>query len=197
MADADEIESKFVVTAFAPLREALLAAAGVRLSRVFEENIVFDTPDRRLRGRDVLLRLRRDGEGRVTLKLPSKNATASGIKIRHEIETTVADAAAMEAIFAGLGYTPALRYEKVRETWSLGDAHICLDRLPFGRFVEIEGTPAAIAAAAGHLGLSMREASSLTYHALYQNHLAQCGLPACDSFVFSPETRGDILADLS
>ncbi|EFL49179.1 adenylyl cyclase CyaB [Solidesulfovibrio fructosivorans JJ]] len=197
MSDADEIETKFAVTAFAPMREALAKAGGVRLSRVFEENIVFDTPDRALRHRDVLLRLRRDGEGRVTLKLPSETAVGSGIKVRREIETRVADPAVMESIFCALGYAPALRYEKIRETWQVGETHVCLDRLPFGRYLEIEGPAGTIAAVAEILGLSMADAIPLTYHALYQAHLAACGLPACDSFVFGPDERASVLSDLS
>lgn len=197
MSDADEMESKFAVAAFEPVRAALRAVGGVRLSRVFEENVVFDTPDRELRRRDILLRLRRDGEGRVTLKLPSETAAASGIKIRRELETRIDDPAVLEAIFANLGYTPALRYEKVRETWQVGDTHVCLDRLPFGRFLEIEGPAAAIPEVAAALGHNMAEAMSLTYHALYQAHLEKCGLPPADSFVFSPGERRGILADLS
>jgi len=197
LSDADEIETKFAVTAFAPVREKLEKAGGVRLSRVFEENIVFDTPGRELRRRDVLLRLRRDGEGRVTLKLPSETAAAAGIKVRRELETRVADPAVMESIFCALGYTPALRYEKVRETWQVGETHVCLDRLPFGRYLEIEGPAVAIAAVAENLGLAMAEAIPLTYHALYQAHLAACVLPACDSFVFGPDERAGVLSDLS
>lgn len=197
MSDAAEIESKFAVTDFAPVRLALTAAGGERLSRRFEENVVFDTPDGRLRREDILLRLRRDGRGRVTLKLPAERADNPAIKIRREIETVVEDPAALEAVFTHLGYVPSLRYEKVRETWRLGAVLVCLDKLPFGHFLEIEGAATAIAAAAASLGLSMDEATAKTYHALYQDHLAACGLPPADSFVFAPETRQALLAALS
>ncbi|WP_428558428.1 MAG: class IV adenylate cyclase [Solidesulfovibrio sp. DCME] len=195
MSDTAEIESKFAVDGFAPVRAALAAAGGERLSRWFEENIVLDTADGDLRRRDILLRLRRDAAGKVTLKLPAAVPGNPAIKIRREIETGVGDLAALEAIFAALGYLPRLRYEKVRETWRLGPVLVCLDRLPYGRFVEIEGPAPDIAAAAASLGLSMAAATAKTYHDLYQDHLAASGLPPADSFVFTPQGRREALAE--
>ena len=109
----------------------------------------------------------------------------------------MADLAALEALFEHLGYRPFLRYEKVRETWRVDAALVCLDELPFGRFLEIEGAAGTIPALAGQLGLSMEQALSQTYHALYQEHLRACGLPPADSFVFPAEMRRKILADLA
>lgn len=197
MSDTAEIESKFAVAGFGPARQALAAAGGRRLSRCFEENVVLDTPEGDLRRQGKLLRLRRDGQGRVTFKLPAENPGDAAIKTRREIESEVADLDALEAIFGTLGYAPRLRYEKVRETWALGPAHICLDELPFGLFIEIEAPAEAIAATAAALGLSMAEASSKTYHDLYQDHLAANGRPPADSFVFAPEARRAVLASLA
>jgi predicted adenylyl cyclase CyaB len=56
-----------------------------------------------------------------------------------EEETDVADPEAMEAILEALGFTPALVYEKRRQTWRLGKTEIVIDVLPFGLFMEIEG----------------------------------------------------------
>ena len=197
MAAGNEIESKFAVQSFDAIREGLAGMGGVRLSRCFEENVVLDTPDAALRRRDVLLRLRRDASGRVTLKLPSQASPEAGIKIRREVETEVGDLAALEAIFAHLGYTPFLRYEKVRETWRADGMLVCLDLLPFGRYVEIEGTAEGIPELACRLGFSMEQAMSDTYHALHQAYRRAQGLPPENSFVFPPETRRQLLFDLS
>lgn len=196
MSVADEIETKFAVASFELVRRALDRAGGERLSRLFEENVVLDTPDGALRRRGALLRLRRDGAGKVTLKLPAEVPRARGLKVRREMETEVADVAAMEAIFAALGYGEAMRYEKVRETWRLEGALVCLDELPFGLFLEIEGTAEAIPRLAARLGLSMDQAMDLTYHDLHQVHCRRAGLPPSDSFVFPPEVRRAILARL-
>lgn len=192
-----EIETKFAVADFAPVRDALGRAAARRLSRVFEENIVLDTPAGDLRRRGMLLRLRRDAAGRMTLKLPAETAAGAGLKVRQELETGVADVTVLETIFGHLGYRPSLRYEKVRETWRLGDVEVCLDRLPFGRYLEIEGPAAAIPEAASVLGLSMEDALTATYHDLYQAYRVAQGLPPADSFVFSPAERRELLAALA
>lgn len=193
---AVEIESKFALETFGPVREALLRAGARRQSRVFEENLVLDTPEGTLRRRGMLLRLRRDAAGRLTLKLPAETAEVAGLKVRQELETEIADLDVLEAVLAHLGYRPALRYEKLRETWLLGETHICLDVLPFGRYLEIEGSAASIPEVAVRLGLSMTQALSATYHELYQAHLSACGLPPADSFVFAPAERRTMLAAL-
>jgi len=192
-----EIETKFAVTDFAPVREALGRSAGRRLSCVFEENLVLDTPAGDLRRQGMLLRLRRDGAGRITLKLPATASAGAGFKVRQEFETGVADVSVLETILGHLGYRPALRYEKVRETWRVGEVEVCLDRLPFGRFLEIEGPAAALPDMAVRLGLSMEDALTATYHDLYQAHRTALGLPPGESFVFSPEDRRELLAALA
>lgn len=196
MSIADEIETKFAVKSFSLMRRSLVTIGGVRLSRRFEENVVLDDEAATLRGRDVLLRIRRDAVCKVTVKLPAEAPGHSGLKIRREIETEVADPVALEAIFAALGYVPFLRYEKVRETWQAGDALVCLDELPFGRYLEIEGPAASIPLLAGRLGLSMTQALPDTYHELHQASRRERGLPPEMSFVFPPDARRKILADL-
>lgn len=192
-----EIETKFAVEAFAPIRTALCRVGGERISCVFEENIVLDTPEGALRQRGMLLRLRRDAAGRITLKLPVAASAGKGLKVRQELETGVGDVAVVETILAHLGYVPALRYEKVRETWHLPDVEVCLDLLPFGRYLEIEGRAEAIAPTAASMSLSMDAALTATYHDLYQQYLRAQGLPPGDSFVFSPDARRDALAALA
>lgn len=183
-----EIEVKFPVTDFSVLRCSLQRRGALFLTRLFERNVVFDSPDGVLRARGALLRLRRDNAARLTLKLPSPGGH-EGFKVRREIETTVGDFDHTASIFTHLGYTETMRYEKLRETWRHCDALVCLDELPFGLFVEIEGAPDAIAYTAGDIGLDMADASTASYHDLHLAHLDARGLPRRDSFEFSPEER--------
>lgn len=184
-----EIEVKFPVADFSGLRSALQRKGALFLNRLFERNVVFDSPDGALRARGALLRLRRDDASRLTLKLPNPGGGHEGFKVRREIETTVGDFEQTASIFSLLGYNESLRYEKLRETWRHCDALVCLDELPFGLFVEIEGTPDSIAYTAGDVGLDMEDASTASYHDLYLAHLDAHGLPRQDSFVFPPEER--------
>ncbi len=197
MSMGDEIETKFAVNSFAPVRAALAAAGGLLLSRRFEENVVLDDAAGSLRARDVLLRLRRDAACKVTVKTPVEAPGRPGLKVRREIETEVADPAAMEAAFAVLGFSPFLRYEKIRETWQAGACLVCLDELPFGLYLEIEGPAEAIAPLAGRLGLSMEQALTETYHELHQQYRRRRNLPPETSFVFPPAARRRLLAELA
>jgi adenylate cyclase class 2 len=107
----------------------------------FEENTLF-TGDALPRERCVL-RLRRVN-GKATLTFKQRIPSGDFIKHQQEDETTVGDADAMEAILDSLGLTPRLVYEKRRATFRLGGAEIVVDELPFGLFMEIEGTEAEI-----------------------------------------------------
>jgi adenylate cyclase class 2 len=85
------------------------------------------------------LRLRRvNGEAILTFKerIPSR----STIKHQKENETHVKNADATDAILRGIGFTPALVYEKRRTRWDVGKAKVVLDELPYGLFMEIEAS---------------------------------------------------------
>ncbi len=179
------------------VRRSLHQAGGERQGRAFEANEVFDDAAGSLRAGGILLRLRQESGvagGLLTLKLPAPGP--AGLKTREERETRVEDPDALRAVLEGLGYRVLLRYEKMRETWLLAGCHVCLDHLPFGDFVELEGEPAAIAAVRRALGLAGHPASDRNYHALFREHLEQRGLPAQDSFVFAAPEREALLASL-
>ncbi|HMJ25978.1 MAG TPA: class IV adenylate cyclase [Pyrinomonadaceae bacterium] len=161
-----EIEKKYRLTK--KQREAILD----RLRRLgaspgdleFEENTIYRGGRLDLGG--CALRLRRvNGRARLTFKqrFPSKTA----IKHQREEETEVADADVMAAILRSLEFRPALVYEKRRTRWQLGKAEIALDELPFGLFMEIEGSEKEIARVenlleAGSLPAVMETYPSLT-----------------------------------
>ena len=171
---AREIEAKFRLEHVAALRERLAGLGGQRVSAVHETNVLLDTPARQLQGRGCGLRIRvaqvgnEPGRRRVTLTYKGPrdpDLRDRGIKTREEIETDVADDACLIALFAQLGFAPALRYEKRRETWRLGGAEVVLDELPqLGWFAEIEAPDAgAIESACVQLGLDRAAAVTETY----------------------------------
>ena len=164
-----EVEKKFRLTK--RQRDAVLKRlpeVGAELEREdFEENTLFG--GEMLETATCVLRLRRT-EGRATLTYKKSIPGVSSIKQRREEETVVADPEAMEAILVALGFTPALVYEKRRQTWRLGKAEIVIDVLPFGLFMEIEGRVTDIKAAERKLGLKGLKAESATYPQLTQKH---------------------------
>lgn len=151
-----EIELKFFIADPAELARRL-ADRHARLtgSRVFEYNVRYETADETLLKRRCLLRLRKDRTATLTFKAPPAQAD-DRFKVYRELEVEVSDFDTMDAILAALGFFRRQVYEKWRETWHLNGATLCLDTLPFGTFLEIEGQPAAITAAMADLGLSWK-----------------------------------------
>ena len=190
-----EIEVKFLDADHADLRQRLARLGAQSVGRWFEANVVFDDATRSLKASGTLLRLReRSGRVVLTLKCASAVQVSDTAKICDEHETDVADAASMRHILAGLGLNPALRYEKVREKWLVLGCEVCLDILPFGDFVEIEGSEEDIAACAKALELHSDQASTATYHDLNRQHRESCGLPPEESFVFDDAVKSRLLA---
>jgi adenylate cyclase class 2 len=157
-----EVEKKFRLTK--RQRDAVLKRlplVGAELEgEEFEENTLFN--GKALELGSCVLRLRRV-KGKATLTYKKSLPSTSSFKQRREEETLVEDPEAMEAILLALGYTPALVYEKRRQTWRLANTEIVIDVLPFGLFMEIEGRVTDIRAVERKLGLKGLKAESATY----------------------------------
>jgi adenylate cyclase class 2 len=162
---------------------ALLRGAGFRLltRRRHEYNIVFDTPGGRLRREGSLLRLRRAGRlATLTFKGPASRIGA--YKSREELEVAVADFGAAEAILTRMGFRPAFRYEKFRTTFRSADGRglAMLDETPIGDYLELEGEPRWIDAAAQGLGFGVTNYITDTYAGLYAFFRRRAGIASAD-----------------
>ena len=135
--DYKEREIKLYIKDLPALAERLRLCGGELVQpRVYEKNIRLDTADAKLQQERKLLRLRQDDQVWVTFK---ENAhLEDGVITRTEIEFGATDLDAVQKLFAGLGYYPAIVYEKYRRTYRLGDVLVMLDELPIGNFIEIE-----------------------------------------------------------
>ena len=139
-----ETEIKFRLTDLAALA-GRLQSAGFRLEtpRSFESNVLYDTPDRQLRARTEILRIR-SYAGRWTLthkRLPDVPALA---KTRHkhriETETGIANGDALAEFFLPW---PRLRLP-LREMAHGVDrwrGPLRFDETPIGDYAELEGPP--------------------------------------------------------
>ncbi|MDE1161808.1 MAG: class IV adenylate cyclase [Acidobacteriaceae bacterium] len=178
---AAEIELKFTVadvTGFAAKAES----AGFTLvtPRLFESNTLYDTPDRTLRHRTELLRIRQYGE-RCTLthkRVPDHVDPASRFKTRVETETIVSDGEALAEVFTRLGYGPVFRYEKYRTEWDAEDGHLVLDETPIGVWAELEGRPEWIEAMLERLHVDNDACSTSSYGSLFLAWKKETGSPA-------------------
>ncbi len=167
---AVETEIKFPVRDPGDLG-ARLEAAGFHLDtpRAFESNILYDSPDRQMRSRTEILRIRTYA-GRCTLthkRLPDKGPAEDRHKHRIETETEVADWKALAEVFRSLGLVEAFRYEKWRAEWSDGEGHCVVDETPIGNYAELEGPAEWIDRAAKKLGVSPSDYLTLSYGRLF------------------------------
>lgn len=140
-----EVEVKFLLAEPTAVRERILqVGAELTKPRVYERNVRFDTPDNALLSRLELLRLREDTAVTLTFKGPAAADLTSEAKVREEIETQVENFEQMALILERLGFAPQQVYEKYRETFHLHGVDLVLDELPYGTFLELEGSEQAI-----------------------------------------------------
>jgi adenylate cyclase class 2 len=181
-----EIEVKLRVRSAAAARRLLRRTGfGVVRRRVFETNVLLDNPARDLLAGRSLLRVRRSGGQSL---LTYKGAPASGRhKSREELETPVGRPDELEAILGRLGFAPVFRYEKFRTEYRRGrqPGLVTLDETPIGVFLELEGAPAWIDAAARALGFTERDYILASYAALYCEHCRDRGTEP-GNMLFSP-----------
>jgi adenylate cyclase class 2 len=129
--------------------------------RVFERNNRYDSVDGLVGARGQVLRLRQDSRARLTFKEPG--TSVDGVVSRYEAEVEVSDFDTIDQILMRLGYVTTMVYEKYRTTWHLGSCEVVLDELPFGNFVEIEGSYSAIMGALETLNLADAPRIKMSY----------------------------------
>ena len=167
-------------------RRLELVDAVLRAPRHFEENYVFDFPDRRLRARGCLLRVRVTATQSVlTYKGPAE--PGGPFKSREELETTVANAAEIVTILKHLGLKVWFRYQKFREEYTLTvkeypepEVHVALDQTPLGFYAELEGSPQCIRALAARMGFNEGEFIRDSYYSLYLRSCERSGVDPGD-----------------
>jgi adenylate cyclase class 2 len=177
-----EIEVKISVPDAAAIR-AFLRRTGFRVHkpRIFEQNLVLDDAQGSLKARNLLLRLRTAGK---TITCTFKNKEIMGIhKRREEREFHLDDLSEGLAVFEGLGYAPAWKYEKYRtefvrdqEGGEPEPGVVTLDETPIGVFMELEGPARWIDRTAKELGFSRRDYITASYGRLFLNWCKEYGI---------------------
>jgi adenylate cyclase class 2 len=177
---APEIELKFAVDDVDRF-SARVRSLDLKLltPRTFEANTLYDTPERDLRVRRQVLRLR-DYAGRsvVTHKRVAQNDADARYKVRIETESAIEDPAALAEIFAQLGYKPVFRYEKYRTEWDAGAGHVLLDETPIGTYAELEGPPEWIESMREQLGVRPEQCTTESYGMLFLDWKGRMHSPA-------------------
>lgn len=174
-----EIEVKFFLADPERTRNRLMRTGAESSGRFFEHNICFENATGGLRKNESLLRLRRDAKATLTYKT-SPLAADADFKVLTEREVEVGDFEAMLDILQAIGFYPSQVYEKYRETFSLGPATVCLDSMPFGEFLEIEGDKSEIIRIARQLELHWPRRILLNYRTMFHLIKGALCLPFTD-----------------
>ena len=167
---AIEIEKKYRLTQvqFAKIKETLEDLEAEYIGEDFEENLIYGGGI--LQEINAVLRIRKTGSKKI-LTFKKRMVGSSGIKEQIEHETEVENDSEMRKIIGYLGFELRLVYEKRRKKWKLKNTEVVLDELPFGLFMEIEGSAEEIREAE----LILEAEDFQTEHKTYPNLTAESG----------------------
>lgn len=175
-----EIEIKFYISALSRMRQAIHEMGCIPSGRALEVNTRYDDRFNSLLKKGALLRLRKTaGKNILTYKSIPENADRR-FKVFHESEITVSDFAITGQILNSLGFQVKQIYEKWRESFTFKGNHLCLDEMPFGIFLEIEGNPEGVQSIAARLGLGWDERILLNYLEIFNRLKERLDLPFTD-----------------
>lgn len=166
----------------APKARALLRRHGFRViePRVFEQNLVLDDDRNSLRESGKLLRVRGAGKKiTCTFKGPDQPGRH---KRRVENEFSASDLDACLAVFAGIGFREAFRYEKYRTEFARpGEPGIAtLDETPIGVYMELEGPARWVDRIAKAMGFTPDAYITASYGELYNEWCEARGIRPTD-----------------
>lgn len=162
-----EIEVKFFLEDMDFFREKLISQGFQKRERVLETNLRFEDSEYSLIRHRRLLRLRKDIAAKLTFKSDPSDVDKD-FKVHREIEVLVNDFDRMKQILELLGFHQEQVYEKYRETFICGTTQFCMDTMPYGDFLEIEGEKKDIIRFVSILGLSWERRILYNYLAMFE-----------------------------
>lgn len=169
-----ETEVKFKIDSISEMKQKLQAIKAIFVARVFENTLRFDDAQKSLLRIGANLRLREGITTELTFK--AKPDTTKGVRSSKKLTVEISDLDTMKAILEHLHYTVCQRFQKKREYWQYKDIIICIDTLPMGLFLEIEGTEKDIAKVARLLNLDFNQRILKHYGELWEEYCKSHGI---------------------
>lgn len=156
-----ELELKAVVADLDACRTRLLQSGAVLREAGKLRDLRYDTEDRALRARDVVLRVREFVEPtsrRASLDWKGAAAFDSPYKAREEVTLGISDATAAAQILERAGFVVSFEIERDIEVFDIHGATVRFERYArMDTLVEVEGAPNAIEQAIHALGIPRAE----------------------------------------
>jgi adenylate cyclase, class 2 len=170
-----EVEVKLYTPDLSVIQQSLdKLDANITIPRVYERNIRYENATQSFTEQGIVLRMRQDNDARLTYK--TGEMIKNGIVSRYEAEVVVSDFDTMSTILGQLGFVPHMIYEKYRTTYTLDDAEIVLDEMPYGNFTEIEADINTIEHLITQLGLTDYRRITSSYTQIFDFMKSQQGL---------------------
>ena len=184
-----EKEIKVKVANYKDLLERLLRDGAFILNKSKEKTFRLYTPNMDLEKRGVFLRVRSGSKNTITMK--EKIGEDKNVRSRKETEFEINDVDKMAYIFEKLGFTYIRIMEKYRVNLQYKGAVLSLDEMPFGMFLEIEGTEEQIETITTELGYSANDKVLGTYWDVFEEYQKENNLTG-ENIVF-PENYKSLL----
>jgi len=180
-----EVEYKFKIEDKSALIALLDRKALNKKSREYQNNVMFDNPQKLMQVTDGRVRVRTSGESgnkTLTYKKPLPAENGAKMEIEYEIEFTDINSQ-IEKILEAMEFTPKTSYERYRTQWQIGNSHVTLDEYPYSDFIEIEGAKEEIELLAKEFGFDIARGLTKPTDTLFQEWRKEKGLP------FKPHMR--------
>ncbi len=185
-----EKEIKIKVIEYKVLLVKLLKNGAVILNKSKEKTIRLDTPDMDLENRGVFLRVRSGSNNTITMK--EKIGEDKNVRSRKETEFEISDVDQMAYILEKLGFTFSRIMEKYRINLQYKGAILSIDDMPFGMYLEIEGTEEQIETITVELGYSADDKVLGTYWDVFEEYKKENNLTG-ENIVFPENYKSQLL----
>lgn len=143
-----------------------------RIVKTFQRTHRLDTPTQKLRKQGIFMRTREESKGSDTMTIKIKDLKKKRNKYfeREEYEIEIPNAKEMAEMLKIVGFSRERILEKFRVIFQKKNLIISVDKLPFGNFIEIEGTSDKIEKAIKKLGLDNKYKITDAYWVLYDRY---------------------------
>ncbi|MBR9677900.1 MAG: class IV adenylate cyclase [Nanoarchaeota archaeon] len=172
-----EKEIKIKILDYEDIINRLSKIGAKHVGNAFQRTIRFDNSELGLEKKGLFLRLRTGFEDTITMKIKVKN---ENVFEREEIELRVNSIEKMREILNKVGLVKEFVMEKYRSLWTLKGVDVCVDELPFGFFVEIEGEEDKIFEVAKLLELDVSKKIITNYWDLFDDYKKRTGRTGTD-----------------
>lgn len=164
-----EIEVKFKIENIDDIIEKIKKVGGWGGDEIFQKTIRLDTPNDDLEKKGIFLRVRKEVADTMTVKIKNKHNDNFFEREEYEIKIEDADKAAL--MLKAVGFLKERILEKYRREFSFekSDTHVVVDRLPFGNYIEIEGSTTEIEKMIESLSLDSKKRIINTYWDLWRD----------------------------